>query len=111
MARAAYTLHMPRCMAANQERTDMAKILDVNNICDALTNANVPGADVLIANLEAATDTAAWALASHLRIDHEDAAYEQGFGGLCVIFRPRCEGDPCPDVIDEGDLDGDWERK
>lgn len=87
----------------------MTKILDVNNICDALRNANVPGADVLIANLTAAADTAAWALATHLNIDHDDASYEAGFGGLCVNFRPKVEGDACPEVIDDGDPDGEWE--
>lgn len=87
----------------------MTKILDVNNICDALVNANVPGADVLIGNLEAAASTAAWALATHLNIINEAASYEQGFGGLCVNFRPKVEGDECPDVIHEGDESGDWE--
>lgn len=88
----------------------MAKILNVNDLCDAISSSTLAdhAQRELIGSLEAATARAASVLAEHYGILSEHAEYEGGFGGLCVNFLPAHKGQPCPDVIDTGDVDGDW---
>ncbi len=89
----------------------MAKILTVNDLCDAISGSTLDEDTqrALIGSLEAVTAHAASILAGHYGILSENAEYEGGFGGLCVNFRPAHKGQPCPDVIDAGDEDGDWD--
>ena len=87
----------------------MTKILNVNNICDAITQSQMPGATKHIRALEKAATAAAKALADHYGIVSGEGDYQGGFGGLCVNFKPAHEGQECPDVIEEGDEGGEWE--
>jgi hypothetical protein len=87
----------------------MTKILDVNNICDAIRNSSMPKGTEHIRAIELVVTGAAKALANHLAIDCDSADYQAGFGGLCVTFRPAADGQDCPEVIDQGDPDGEWE--
>lgn len=88
----------------------MTKILNVNDLCDAICGATLDDATqrALIGAVEASVSRAAKVLADHYGILSEHAEYEAGFGGLCVNFRPAHDGQGCPDVIDAGDEGGDW---
>lgn len=86
----------------------MAKILDVNGLLDAASDLELPDLDKLRENLEHAATDLANALAAHLNIETSGANYEQGFGGLCASFYATSKNQACPDVIDNGDPEGDW---
>ncbi len=88
----------------------MTKILDVNDLCDAISQSTLPDGTrrALIDTLEASVALAAGVLAQHYGIVSDHAEYEAGCGGLCVNFRPAFEGQDCPDVIDASDEGGDW---
>jgi len=88
----------------------MSKILNVNDLCDAISGLTLVDAiqRVLIDALETSVAHAAKVLADHYGVISEHAEYEAGCGGLCVNFRPAYEGQECPDVIDAGDEGGDW---
>ncbi|PDT64275.1 hypothetical protein CO683_39150 [Bradyrhizobium ottawaense] len=88
----------------------MTKILNVNDLCDAIAASTLDDVTqrALIDALETSVAHVAKVLAGHYGTISEHAEYEGGFGGLCVNFRPACEGQECPDVIDEGDEGGDW---
>ena len=88
----------------------MTKILDVNDLCDAISDSTLDEGTqlALFGVLEAAVSHAAAVLADHYGIRANHAEYERGFGGLCVNFRPAHDGQECPDVIDAGDVGGDW---
>ena len=85
------------------------KILDVNDLLDAAKSVDLPGFDKHLEAIEAAVDALAEDIAAHFQICHVSTAYEPGFGGLCAEFAPEYEGQECPDEIDEGDPDGEWE--
>lgn len=90
------------------------KILDVNNMLDAAHDSQMEDVEIFTAALEVAAQALAQALAEHLGIEtgtenSPKATYQQGFGGLCAFFGSANEGQPCPDVIDQGDPGGDWE--
>ncbi len=89
----------------------MTKILDINNMLDAAENSKLPRFKEHLAALEAVAALLANDLAQHLDIVTEPGGYEQGCGGLCCNFYAKHEGQPCPEVIDEGDVGGDWETK
>ena len=88
----------------------MTKILDANDLCDAVAASTLDEdtKHALIGSLEASVAQVAHVLANHYGIRSEHAEYEAGFGGLCVNFRPAHDGQECPDVIDDGDVGGDW---
>ncbi|WP_316188836.1 hypothetical protein [Bradyrhizobium sp. SZCCHNS1054] len=88
----------------------MTKILNVNDLCDAIVGSTLDDATqrALIDELQTSVARAAKALADHYGVISEHAEYEAGCGGLCVNFRPAYEGQECPEVIDEGDEGGDW---
>ncbi|GLR90899.1 hypothetical protein [Bradyrhizobium iriomotense] len=88
----------------------MTKILNVNDLCDAISGSTLDDATqgILIVTLATSVAIAAKVLADHYGVISEHAEYESGFGGLCVNFRPAYDGQECPDVIDEGDEGGDW---
>ncbi|MCP3463070.1 hypothetical protein [Bradyrhizobium sp. CCGUVB23] len=88
----------------------MTKILDVNDLCDTIVGSTLDVATqrALIGAVEASVSRAAKVLADHYGIVSDHAEYQNGFGGLCVNFRPAYEGQECPDVIDQGDEGGDW---
>lgn len=85
------------------------KILDVNNMLDAAHDSGMPAVNAHTESVEAAASLLAAQLAQHLGIAFETARYEKGFGGLCACFGPAKEGQPCPEVIHDGDPGGDWE--
>ncbi|EJN16306.1 hypothetical protein PMI42_00141 [Bradyrhizobium sp. YR681] len=88
----------------------MTKILNVNDLCDAIVGStlDVSRQRALIDDLETTVARVAKTLADHYGVIAERAEYEAGFGGLCVNFRPAYDGQECPDVIDHGDEGGDW---
>jgi hypothetical protein len=88
----------------------MTKILNVNDLCDAIRGSTLDEAKQLdlIDALETSVASAAKVLADHYGLISDRAEYQPGFGGLCVNFRPAQEGQECPSVIDEGDEGGDW---
>ncbi|MBR1165029.1 hypothetical protein [Bradyrhizobium elkanii] len=88
----------------------MTKILNVNDLCDAITGSTLDEHTqrALIGSLEAAVARTASVLAEHYGISSAHAEYEAGCGGLCVNFYPAYDGQACPDVIDAGDEGGDW---
>lgn len=87
----------------------MVKILDTNNICDAIHLSQMPGATQAIRDIEIAVTAAAEKLAAYYNIRSDAADYQPGFAGLCVNFRPSYEGQECPEYIDSGDEGGEWE--
>ncbi|MCP1972985.1 MULTISPECIES: hypothetical protein [Bradyrhizobium] len=88
----------------------MTKILNVNDLCDAICGSTLDDSTqrILIGAVEAAVRRAANVLAHRYGIVSGPAEYETGFGGLCVNFRPAHVGQECPDVIDAGDEGGNW---
>ncbi len=87
----------------------MSKILDVNELLELAEDIKLPGLDELLANIEAAAENLTEAIAKHLDIRHTGADFERGFGGLCGVFKPKHEGQPMPEAMEEYDTEGDWE--
>lgn len=84
----------------------MAHYLDANQLAEICFELGLLEANKA---LEAACDIAALAVANKLGIDVTvDAENAPGFGGLCVGFGPRAEGDPCPESILHFDDCSDW---
>jgi hypothetical protein len=89
----------------------MSKILDTNNLLDAASELDDPELEALLrSGVENAVNLLALALAKKFGIELRDVS-DQGsaFGGLCATFKPAFAGQECPEAIDSGDPDGDWE--
>lgn len=88
----------------------MSKILDTNDLLEAA--AVLPDAlrELHARNIEAAVGLLASALAEHLNVRLREVSDQgSGFGGLCATFEPSSTGQPCPEVLHDGDPGGDWE--
>jgi hypothetical protein len=85
------------------------KILSVDDVLDAASECDLPSLSVHQKILENALQALANDLANHLGIQAENAAYEGGFGGLCVNFRPVSADQACPAEIGDRDTGGEWE--
>lgn len=85
----------------------MSKILNIDDMLD-IGSQNLEMTE-LVEAVEAAATALAKGIAKRLDIEHGEATYESGFGGLCANFKPKYEGQECPTIIDEGDPEGDWE--
>jgi hypothetical protein len=88
----------------------MSKILSVDNMLEAATEAEMPGAEDYVAKFEKLATELAEALAKHhgIRMSHP-ASFEPGFGGLCANFSAAHEGQVCPPSIDDKDEGGDFD--
>ena len=88
----------------------MSKQLSIDDMLEAARDSNLPLRDQFTDMAVSFADLLGEALARHLNIDVGCAsADEKAFGGVLVPFWPKDFGDPCPDVIHEGDKSGDWE--
>lgn len=84
----------------------MAHFLDASQLAEA---CNALGLEDEEAALLAAADRAGQAIAATLDIEVTiPASNEPGFGGLCVGFGPKKDGDPCPDEIISYDTSSEW---
>ena len=90
------------------------KILDTNNLLDAVEDLQAgkddPQLDDLAQAVEDAVDALAAGLADRLGIEKGKTTYEREFGGLCASFKPRYREQPCPPCIEQGDPGGDWDE-
>lgn len=86
----------------------MAKILNINELLNVAIELKLPEADSLVRAAESVAHLAGMAIASHLEIDHDDAEHVPGFGGTCVVFLPRHEGQVCPAIIHDCDPSGEF---
>lgn len=90
----------------------MAKILNTDDVMEAVTVDNIPGCDELMQTVEEALDLLADKVAAHYGIVKGETTWEgKAFGGLCTSFYAKTEGQPCPEQIEEGDPGGDWETR
>jgi len=85
----------------------MSKILYLNEISAAAREAGVPGVDDLMSSIEEQGQRLAEALAEHLGI--EAGVFHDDIDGVGCSFYPSIPDQPCPQVIDEADEEGDWE--
>ena len=77
---------------------------------EAAQRSEMPRFEEHADRLELAASELASALASHLGILAGGASWEgEAFGGLLVAFGTKIKGQACPEVIHDGDPDGEWE--
>ena len=88
----------------------MSKILSIDDMLEAAVKSEMPGTSHYVRDIEQAATRLAYALADHLSIELEcEANWEaKDLGGTCASFGPEHKGQPCPEVIHEGDEGGDW---
>jgi hypothetical protein len=87
------------------------KILDTNDLLEAMYDCGFPDYNEAVDELETVMQKWAERLATHLNIQTGETTWEgKDFGGLCCSFKPAFAGQECPAVIDEGDPGGDWEE-
>lgn len=87
----------------------MSKILNINDILEAVIDAKLPSCDLRRRQLEWLTQSIANDLAAAFNIEAGPASWRgNDFGGLCADFVPKFLGQPCPKVIEDGDPEGDW---
>ncbi len=88
----------------------MSMILTIDNMLEAAQDCEHPDYEKLVAMMEEAASKLAHALADHLGIVVKFEATWEGSAleGICASFGPKEEGDPCPDVIRQGDEGGEW---
>jgi hypothetical protein len=83
--------------------------IDVSQLADIATAANINGAGEVIERIAVAMDELAEMVARHYQVQSYPAEHMGvEFGGLLVAFGPSLEGQECPSPIREADPDGDW---
>lgn len=88
----------------------MSKILSIDNMLTIARDLELPDYDAFVEKAESVAGELAYAISQQLGVNCENANWMgEDMGGLCVVFRPTAEGQPCPAAIDEADSDGDWE--
>lgn len=90
----------------------MAKILNTDDVLEAVTKDNIPETEILVQTMVEALDMLAAKVAAHYGIEKGETTWEgKAFGGLCASFYPKTADQPCPEMIDDGDPGGDWEPR
>ncbi|MQA40632.1 hypothetical protein [Rugamonas aquatica] len=84
------------------------KILNLEAMLEVAGTLQVHNYAGLVAMAELAADAIADAVAGHLGIVAENAAWNAS-GGLCVRFRPSADGQQCPAEIEAADPQGWWQ--
>jgi len=88
----------------------MSKILSIDDLLEISQTLNLPNFDELKTKIEVATNELAMNIAATLGVNAEESCWHgKAFGGLTAIIRPSYEGQECPELIHEADVDGDWE--
>lgn len=88
----------------------MTKLLNIDDIIKAAAESGVANLDDLKADFERAGAALAQALAEKLGVVSWNPSWADDTGFLAA-FGPAHPGQPCPEVIDVGDSDGDWEYR
>lgn len=90
----------------------MAKILDPHDLLEICIEHKIPDAEPEVQAVINAVDALAEKLARHFDINKGETTSEgKAFGGLCASFYPKYPDQPCPQPINDGDPDGDWEPR
>ncbi len=89
----------------------MSKVLKTDEMLEVLTEINHPMASTFIAQLETLSSAIAETIAGAFDVNFSPATFQgSDFGGTCATFKPKYNGQPCPDPIDTQDIGGDWEN-
>jgi hypothetical protein len=89
----------------------MARILSVDEMMIAAVESDMPGADILEAELRAFTERLAAALATHLEVEGPteiDFFTDSVGGGVLGGFAPFTPDQPIPQVLANFDAIGEW---
>lgn len=88
----------------------MSKVLSINDLLEIAQTLNLPNFDELRTKIEVATNELAINVAATLGVNAKESDWHgKAFGGLTTIIHPSYEGQECPQLIHEADIDGDWE--
>jgi hypothetical protein len=89
----------------------MSKLLNVDEMLEAATLSNMPGAADLVALVEDFATELAARLGDHLGVDVGDAHHEpMAFGGTCAAFYAKHGNHVCPEAL--RDLDAsEWNTR
>ncbi|MBB3268806.1 hypothetical protein FHW79_006482 [Azospirillum sp. OGB3] len=84
----------------------MAKIIDLDCLIQAARERGVPGVEECVRVIEEATSALAEEVAQRLGIVSTGATIDAG--GLLATFYATNASQPCPELIDAGDAEGEW---
>ncbi len=88
----------------------MSRLLNLDEMQDALLRLEHPAAEEFARQPEALGDAMAFAICEATGVECRPVACEgPDMAGTCVAFSPRHAGDPCPAPIAEHDPGGDWD--
>jgi hypothetical protein len=97
-------MSLKKMMRKARRRTDMAKILRVDELLAVMHNINHPLATALCEIEKTVAALAAKAIADELGVDASEPEYEMDLGGWGVVFSAKAVGQPCPDALYDFDM-------
>lgn len=87
----------------------MPKILTIDEMLEAMFNADIPTAPHFMKEAEELATRIGESMAGHLKIESDEGSCQIGFGGTCVNFYPSYPNQPIPECMEYLDEGGEWE--